>query len=184
MSIYEPLEAALRAATAPGHPEELAGEDAAVAAFRAAAPAPRRSLLARVFTVRAVVIGVAALSTAIVLVVAGLVPFPSGPSSGPATVPPVQTSVPEPASNPAVPPPDGSVARAPAPPSPLHPSSPRSSGVGGGPGPDEYPDRGKEREREVGPRGPKGRNQTPGSPARGAGTAVPPNGAKPPSPGG
>ena len=104
---HEPLDAVLRAAAAPAHPEELAGLDAAVAAFRAAAPQPvarRRSLLARVLTVKALVVGAVAASTGVVLAAAsGVLPLPR-PEPLPPADPPAVTGT---ASVPAVPPPDG-----------------------------------------------------------------------------
>jgi len=201
MTIYEPLDAALRAATAPGHAEELAGEDAAVAAFRAAAPVPaprRRPLLARVLTVKTLVIGVSAASTAVVLVVvAGVLPFL--PSEEPSSTPPASPSVvTNEGSEPALPLPDSSTARTDVPATPgksSHPPDDRAPEQGR---PDVGPeqDRGHDgdkndkedkKDKDVDPRsqnGSNGRTKTPGSPAQGAVTAVPPTGAKPPSQGG
>lgn len=102
---HEPLDAVLRVAAAPGFPEELAGMDAAAAAFREAAPQPRkRSLLVRVLTVKALVVGAVAVSTGVVLAAAGGVlpiprPEPVAPSDRPAVT--------ETTSVPAVPPPGG-----------------------------------------------------------------------------
>jgi len=96
-----PLAAALHAASAPAHPEELAGEQAALAAFRDAAdldpvPAPPRpsmlkSALAKLLTVKALIIVAAAGSAGIVLAATGgALP---GPWSGtPADPPSVQRS--------------------------------------------------------------------------------------------
>jgi hypothetical protein len=98
---HEPLDAVLRAASAPGHPEELAGERAALAAFQVAEPR-RRSLLARVLTVKALVIGGVALSTGTVLAVAGGVfmpilrdePAPTTPAEPPAVTRTSESAVP------------------------------------------------------------------------------------------
>jgi hypothetical protein len=90
------LEVVLRAGTVPGHPEELVGEHAAVAAFRVAAsaePVRRRSLLSRVFTVKSLVIGAAAAATGVVLVVVGgLSSGPAAPATPPADLPAVTGS--------------------------------------------------------------------------------------------
>jgi hypothetical protein len=91
-----PLAGVLRAAAAPAHPEELAGEAAAMAAFLADAqpvPAPRRSsalrsLLAKVLTVKALLVVAAAGTTGVVLAASGsVVPLPrSGPSPEPPAI--------------------------------------------------------------------------------------------------
>lgn len=104
---HEPLDAVLRAASAPGHPEELAGEQAAVTAFRtAAAGARRRSILARVLTVKALIVGTVAASTGVVLATTGVLPVlrpEPVPPTLPAEPPAATSTVPDPA----VPPPDG-----------------------------------------------------------------------------
>jgi hypothetical protein len=102
---HEPLDAVLRVASAPGFPEELAGMDAAAAAFREAAPQPRkRSVLVRVLTVKALVVGAVAVSTGVVLAAAGgVLPIPRPEP----TVPSDRPAVTETASVPAVPPPGG-----------------------------------------------------------------------------
>lgn len=196
---HEPLDAVLRAASVPGHPEELAGEGAAVAAFQAAAPAPRRwPLLGRVLTVKAVVIAVLATSTGAVVATVGVVlpilrpePAPLQPADPPAVT---RTSVP------AVPPPAGlSSATTEPPAAETTTQPPPPSGcddcAGGREGKRDNPDdsgrsgKGKDGKggqppsTETRPAESSGRTQTPDSPARGAATAVPPNGAKPPSPG-
>jgi len=100
------LAAVLRAAAAPAHPEELAGEQAALAAFRDAAvldpvPVPPRPsmlkrALAKLLTVKALIIMAAAGSTGIVFgATGGALP---GPWSGtPADSPSVQRSTSSPA---------------------------------------------------------------------------------------
>lgn len=90
-----PVASVLRAAAAPAHREELAGEDAAVAAFRTAevAAAPRRtsafrSVLAKVVTVKAAIVLAAAASTGIVLAATGgalPVPWSDSPADPPVT---------------------------------------------------------------------------------------------------
>lgn len=77
------LAAVLRAAAAPAHPEELAGEAETVAAFRAAstvtAPSHRsrlRSVLARVLTVKAVIVLAVAGSAGAVTAATGLLSAP------------------------------------------------------------------------------------------------------------
>jgi hypothetical protein len=204
---HEPLDAVLRAATAPGHPEELAGEHKAAAAFRVAVAAPRRrSLLARVLTVKALVVGAVATSTGVVLATAGGVlpilrpePAPPAPADPPAVT--RTASVP-----PALPPPDDAPPPSPAdepstppltttlPPGP----EPDRRGEGPHPGKDKKDDRDDdapgnsssssgrpttEDEEETRTSGPSSRPETPDSPAHGAVTAVPPNGAAPPSQG-
>jgi len=196
---HGPLSGVLRAATAPAHPEELAGEQAAVAAFRDAQPAPRRSLLARILTVKAVVIAAAAVSTGVVVAATGGgLPWPSTPTPPPAESPATQ----EPASVPAVTqpagPPSTSSTSTQEPPGPETPPSTAVPG-GGGKAPrsdndkeNDKPRHGKDEDKKdttvtsqtVDPHGPSGSTQTPGSSARGAVTAVPPSGAKPPSQGG
>jgi hypothetical protein len=108
---HEPLEVVLRAVTAPGHPEELRGEHVAVAAYLAAPPRRERSLLARVLTVKVLVVGAVAASTGVVLAAAGgvLPLLPILQTEQPAPVVPAHpaeatTST---TSVPAVPPPDG-----------------------------------------------------------------------------
>jgi hypothetical protein len=197
---HGPLSGVLRAATAPAHPEELAGEQAAVAAFRDAQPAPRRSLLARILTVKAVVIAAAAVSTGVVVAATGGgLPWPSTPTRPPAESPATQ----EPASVPAVtqpagPPSTTSTTSTQEPPGPETPPSTAVPGGGEAPRPDhdkenDKPRSGKDDQNKkdkgktvtsVDPHGPSGSTQTPGSSARGAVTAVPPSGAKPPSQGG
>ena len=88
---HEPLDAVLRAATVPGHLAELAGEEKAMAAFRTAVPGPRRrSLFARVLTVKVLIVGAVATSTGVVLAAAGGVLPALWPEPPPATstVPP------------------------------------------------------------------------------------------------
>jgi hypothetical protein len=205
---HEPLEAVLRAATVPGHPEELVGEQAAVAAFRTAVVhAPRkRSFLARVLTVKALVVGSVAVSTGVVLAaVGGGLPVPGLEQGN--TPPSVTTPAPttteqlrdgptsttdEPAGRSTSPPPS---------------TRERCGDCRSGddadrdrPGDDgrSGPDKKRDDEHEGEQPGPmtndstandppspsSGRTQTPDSPAQGAETAVPPNGAEPPSPGG
>ncbi|GAB1516194.1 hypothetical protein [Actinophytocola sp. KF-1] len=89
----ERLATVLRAATAPAHPGELAGEAAAVAAFRAAAaekapgrPSKLRSVLAKVLTVKAVIVIAVAGSAGIVAAATGVLPAPWSP------VPPAEQS--------------------------------------------------------------------------------------------
>lgn len=112
-----PVASVLRVAAAPAHADELAGEEAAVAAFRAAevdTPAARpsalRTVLARVVTVKAGIVLAAAASTGIVLAATGgvLTPWSTTPDSPPpvtttsrpatTTAPPV-TTTPPPAPN-------------------------------------------------------------------------------------
>lgn len=88
----------VRAATAPAHDDELAGEGAALAAFRAAATTPRpsrfRAVVTRLLTVKAVVAVSVAGSAGIVLAATGSLPSPwSEP-----TPPPVTTPAPNPSS--------------------------------------------------------------------------------------
>jgi hypothetical protein len=81
-----PLAALLRAAAAPAHQEELAGEQAALVAFRDAAaldpvpvsrrPSLLRTALAKILTVKGLIIVAAAGSTGIVLAAAGALPGP------------------------------------------------------------------------------------------------------------
>jgi len=201
---HEPLDAVLRAASVPGYPEELAGERAAMAAFRAAAPAPRRrSLLARVLTVKALVIGGVTLSTGTVLAVAGGVfmpilrnePAPTTPADVPAVIRTSESAVP-PLTGPSsttTEPPAGESSTQQAPPSECG-DCPGRKGRHDKTDDDGRP--GKEKDREDN-RPPSTRTsepaddktesssqtQTPDSPAHGAVTAVPPNGAETPSPG-
>lgn len=80
--IDDRLAAVLRAASAPAHPGELAGEEAAVAAFRAAEAAPRqrsplRAVLAKVLTVKAVIaLAVAGSAGIVVAATGGVLPAP------------------------------------------------------------------------------------------------------------
>jgi hypothetical protein len=187
------LDAVLRAAAAPAHPAELAGEQQAVAAFRAAATAaPRRSILARILTVKVLVIGSVAASTGVVLAVSGVLPptSPERPAGPPAELPAVVTTSPLPAGTP----PAGD------PPAEDPPAETERSGQVAPPAvttePSEDPSR-QSRDRQdrdrkdrgdedddtpmtTGPAGPRGRAQTPDSSAPGAETAVPPTGATPP----
>jgi type IV secretory pathway VirB10-like protein len=191
------LTGVLRAATAPAHPTELAGEQEAVAAFRVAQSSPRRSLLARILTVKAVIIAAAAVSTGVVVAATGGLPWPHTPTrppaESPATVDPA--SVPAP-TQPADPPSTSSTHELPGPetpPSTSVPSGPAPKQPHGEendkprPGQDEK-DNDKDKDRagssEDEPTEPSSTTQTPDSSARGAVTAVPPNGAKPPSQGG
>lgn len=101
-----PLAAALRAAAVPAHPEELSGEQAAVAAFRDAAqldpvPSPRRpsmlkSALAKILTVKAAVVLAAAGTSGVVLAATtGVLSTPGGQAAGdhrPAEHPPAAHS--------------------------------------------------------------------------------------------
>ncbi|MFC4856880.1 hypothetical protein [Actinophytocola glycyrrhizae] len=101
-----PVASVLRAAAAPAHHDELAGEDAAVAAFRAAAtsvaPEPvRRSVFraafARVLTVKAALVLAVAGSTGIVLAASeGALPVPwsNNPAVPPATTTTTTTTPP------------------------------------------------------------------------------------------
>jgi hypothetical protein len=117
----EPLAALLRAAAAPVHPTELAGEQAALAAFQAAAaldpaPEPRRpstlrSVLAKLLTVKAVLVLAAVGTTGVVLAASnGAVPVPwtSEPAEPPAvtrtTSAPASTRTPEARTSPNSPP--------------------------------------------------------------------------------
>jgi hypothetical protein len=201
------LSGVLRAATAPAHPAELTGEQEAVAAFRDARSAPRRSLLARILTVKAVIIAAAAVSTGVVVAATGGgLPWPHTstrpPAESPATVDPA--SVPAP-TQPAVPPSTSSAQDPPGPATPPSTATPDGTGKepgqrGGGPddrprpgnGGDDDKDSDKDKD-DKGKTGdspitervePSNTTQTPDSSARGAVTAVPPNGAKPPSQGG
>jgi hypothetical protein len=213
MSIREengPLEAVLRAAAAPAHQAELAGEQEAVAAFLAAEPAPRRrSLLARILTVKALVIGGVAASTGVVLATASGVlpaPWPERPS-GPAADPPAVTTT---TSLPAVTPPAGSPSAesepadqdATPPPSNAPPCDDHCVDGGAGHEPDQpHDESGRNDNPGKGDKPDRDRNSTPptstttttapssgprspGSSASGAETAVPPNGATPPTKGG
>lgn len=210
---HEPLEAVLRAATAPGHPEELAGEQAAVAAFRTAVVhAPRkRSFLARVLTVKALVVGSVAVSTGVVLAavggalpVPGLEPGDTPPSvTNPASIPPEQPSdgptstTDEPAGQPTSPPsstnePCGDCRQD----DDADHDKPGDDDDRSGPGkkkddkhegeqPDPTANDPMTDDSTDDPPSPSsGRTKTPDSPAQGAVTAVPPNGAEPPSLGG
>lgn len=211
MSIYprgtdphEPLEAVLRAVAVPGHPEELAGEQAAVAAFRTAAvAAPRkRSFLARMLTVKVLVVGGVAVSTGVVLAaVGGALPIPgiepgNTPPADPPSVTnpavvPVETPRDDPTSSPDEPAGQEPERQTDEPRQPPHPTDedfePDRPGDDDPPGPGS----GKKKDDKHGqpdpndpaPDGSSGRPQTPDSPAQGAVTAVPPNGAEPPSPG-
>jgi hypothetical protein len=89
----------LLAASAPGQPDELRGREAALAAFRAAAPtsqagrhvAPRRSALRRFMTVKiAVIVGAATLGGVALASGVGVLPNPLAPS--PSGVPSLTTS--------------------------------------------------------------------------------------------
>jgi hypothetical protein len=187
------LSGVLRAATAPAHPAELVGEQEAVAAFRVAQPAPRRSLLARILTVKAVIIAAAAVSTGVVVAATGL------PWHEP-TRPPAESPAPvAPASLPAVttlvePPPTSPTSSTSSPQAPSGPSALPSAGVPGSPGgapgqrEDGPGDRSRDRDKNKNDKGKTGDSmsspQTPGSSARGAVTAAPPSGAKPPPQGG
>ena len=97
------LAAVLRAASAPAHPGELAGEEAAVAAFRAAETAPRqrsplRAVLAKVLTVKAVIaIAVAGSAGIVVAATGGVRPAPWS-AGGPAEQQRTSTPVPAPTS--------------------------------------------------------------------------------------
>jgi hypothetical protein len=204
---HEPLEAVLRAATAPGHPEELAGEEKAAAAFRAAVPAPRRrSLFARILTVKVVIVGAVAASTGVVLAAAGgVLPLLPDPT-------PVETTVPvdktKPASVEPEPLDDREVVTTPPTTTEERPNHDKTGESGPGPGdgpgsgkldrdrdrdrddrrgenaPASPPKSGGPEEEETETSGPpSSRPETPDSPAQGAVTAVPPNGAVPPSPG-
>ena len=97
-----PLAAALRAAAAPAHPDELSGERAAMAAFAAAhldpVPEPRRpsmlkSTLAKILTVKAAVILAAAAGTGGVVLAStsGVLPAPwtDSPADPPAVTTPL-----------------------------------------------------------------------------------------------
>jgi hypothetical protein len=205
---HQPLDAVLRAATVPGHPEELAGEEKAMAAFRAAVPAPRRSLFARVLTVKVLVIGAVATSTGVVLAAAGgVIPILREPTV-------VETPAPPPTNNPAEvdspPGVDETTSEAPVttsttgePPTQSDvPNQPdpgkggkgdkdgkerdgRPGGGYGSPSSSTSPPTGEETEEETQTSGPPtSRAETPDSTAHGAVTAVPPNGAEPPSSGG
>jgi hypothetical protein len=86
----ERLAAVLRAAAAPAHPDELAGEEAAMAAFRTAAdtapgrPSLVRTVLAKVLTVKAVIVLAVAGSAGVVVAATGGV-LPTPWSAGPPT---------------------------------------------------------------------------------------------------
>ena len=106
----ERLDAVLRAAAAPAHPGELAGEEAAVAAFRAAAavetapsrPSVIRTVLAKVLTVKAVIVLAVGGSAGIVLAASGGVlpaPWSATPQAPPAPVP-LTTTTPAPSAEP------------------------------------------------------------------------------------
>lgn len=203
---HQPLDAVLRAATVPGHPEELAGEEKAMAAFRAVVPAPRRSLFARVLTVKVLIIGAVATSTGVVLAAAGgVIPILR-------ETPVVETPAPPPADRPSEV--DSSIGV-----DETTSEAPVTTSTTGEPSPDGFPnqpgpgkgdrddkdgkDKGRgghsdghepsstsptteeETEEETQTSGPtSSRAETPDSPAHGAVTAVPPNGAEPPSSGG
>ena len=105
-----PLAAALRAAAAPAHPEELSGERAAMTAFAAAhldpVPEPRRpsvlkSTLAKILTVKAAVILAAAAGTGGVVLAStsGVLPAPwtDSPADPPAVTTPQHPSSGKPA---------------------------------------------------------------------------------------
>jgi hypothetical protein len=112
------LAAVLRAAAAPAHPGELAGEDAALAAFRVAAetepsqPSMVRTVLAKVLTIKAVVLLAVAGSAGIVVAATGGVlptpwsaPPPVEQSSTPVPAPTtVDTGSPTPTEKPTTPP--------------------------------------------------------------------------------
>lgn len=214
---HEPLEAVLRAATAPGHPEELVGEHAAVAAFRTATVhAPRkRSFLARVLTVKALVAGSVAVSTGVVLAaVGGALPVPGlePGNTPPAVINPVPTTTEpqqdrptstteEPAGRSTNQPPStqercgdcrsGDTDRdnpGDDNPDDDNPDDDNRSGPGkkkNDQHEDEQPDPTTTDSTANDPQSPSSsRTQTPDSPAQGAATAVPPNGAEPPSQGG
>jgi hypothetical protein len=99
-----PLAAVLRAASAPTHPAELAGEQAALVAFLDAAaldPAPVsrrpslfRTALTKILTVKALIIVAASGSTGVVLAAVG-VALPGPWIDTPADLPSVQSSTPE-----------------------------------------------------------------------------------------
>jgi hypothetical protein len=198
---HEPLEAVLRAATVPWHPDELAGEHAAVAAFRAAADATphRRPLLRRVLTVKALVVGAVATSAAVVLTTAGAVLPGLRPEPVPPTVPVSPPSVSE-ASVPTGSPSAGLQTVPTTPPAgKTTPNPPDGPGKGAEHDNQDDPDRrGKGKDGKQNPL-PSTENsdpadddptessshtQTPDTSAHGAVTAVPPSGAEPPSPGG
>lgn len=96
------LGAVLRAATAPAHADELAGEGAAMAAYRAAATlvAPRpsrfRRAMAKFLTVKAVIVVTVVGSTGVVVAATGgVLPGPwSAPGPPPAEQPSVTTPAP------------------------------------------------------------------------------------------
>jgi hypothetical protein len=201
------LEPVLRAAAAPAHPAELAGEQEAVAAFLAAAPAPRRrSFLARVLTVKAMVIaGVATSTTVVLAAVSGVLPapWPQQPSVPPADNPPaIITTTSQPAMTPPAghPPVESEQADedqvqpdAPATGQPQQDSRPcdhcdgdrrdRSPDESDG---DKSPKGGKQDKSPTSPPSavPPSGTRSPDSSASGAETAVPPSGAKPPTKGG
>lgn len=185
------LDAVLRAAAAPADPAELAGEQEAVAAFRAAAAAaPRRSMLARILTVKVLVIGSVAASTGVVLAVSGVLPqpWPERPAGPPAELPAVVTTSPLPAGTPPAGDPPAETERSGqvAPPAvttePSEESSEDPSRQSRDRQDKDRKDRGDEDDTPptTGPANPRGRAQTPDSSAPGAETAVPPTGATPP----
>ncbi|GAB1509241.1 hypothetical protein [Actinophytocola sp. KF-1] len=99
-----PVAVLLRAAAAPAHADELAGESAAVAAFRAAAvaPVPHRSVfrrsVAKALTIKAVLVVAVAGSTGVVLAASeGALPVPW--SNTPAEAPGTTTTPATPAPN-------------------------------------------------------------------------------------
>jgi hypothetical protein len=251
-----PLADVLRAAAAPAHPEELAGEGAALAAFRAAAqaeavPAARkpsafRSVLGKVLTVKAlVVLAVAGTTGVVVAATSGVLPAPwSEPAveappttsrTPPSTRVPATPSAPGTRSATAGAPEQGPKATRPAPSlaglcQAYRAQAGRGAGralenpafaalvraAGGREHVDEYcattttTEEDRKRDRPAAPPAPatpatpftdpgaatpsapppqrpaprSGRTKTPVSSARGAATAVPPSGAKPPSQGG
>jgi hypothetical protein len=199
------LAAVLRAATAPAHQDELAGEGEALAAFRAAANAPRRrSLLTRILTVKALVIGSVAASTGVVLAAAGgalPVPWDERPA-GPAPEPPaVTTSLPAGTSSAGDPPrvsepatgetPAGPESTESVPPLPegddrSHKGDKNDKGDRGGKSGNRQSAPPITTTNETPPaqtEAPSGRSRTPDSAAPGAVTAAPPSGAAPPAEG-
>ncbi|MBB4905896.1 hypothetical protein [Actinophytocola algeriensis] len=96
------LAAVLRAAAAPAHPGELAGEEAALAAFRVAAatvpsrPSMLRTVLAKVLTVKAVILlAVAGSAGIVVAATGGVLPTPwsaAPPAAESSTAAPAPTS--------------------------------------------------------------------------------------------
>ncbi len=82
------LVAVLAAAAAPAHPGELAGEEAAVVAFRAAHTetvagrgSSLRSVLAKVLTIKAVIVVAVAGSAGVVAATVGMLPSPWSPAA-------------------------------------------------------------------------------------------------------